>query len=107
MVTSARSLKVKRTQSMSPAGAMLSFNYYLAHYSNSSSDDFLRVKVEGATTNTVFEELGAASVQGAAWQPFSVDVSGFAGQTVTLLIEAADAGSGSLIEAAIDDVMVQ
>jgi hypothetical protein len=38
----------------------LSFSYYLAHGSNASSADFLRVRVLGTTTTTVFEELGAA-----------------------------------------------
>ncbi|MCP4590767.1 MAG: aminopeptidase, partial [bacterium] len=39
-----------------PSGGSLtlSFQYYLAHYSNGSSDDFLRVKVVGSTTTTVF-----------------------------------------------------
>jgi hypothetical protein len=85
----------------------LSFKYYLAHYSNATSDDFLRVKVVGSTTSTVFEELGAGNTDGAAWETFSGSLNAFAGQTVYLLIEAADAGSGSLIEAAIDDVLVE
>jgi len=84
----------------------LSFYYYLAHYSNSGSDDFLRVKVVGSTTQTVFQELGAADNDNAVWDYFSTSLNSFAGQTVYLLIEAADAGSGSLVEAAVDDVLV-
>jgi aminopeptidase S len=85
----------------------LSFQYYLAHYANGSSDDFLRVKVVGSTTTTVLEELGAANTDGAAWDYFEADISAYAGQTVYLLIEAADGGAGSLIEAAIDDVLIE
>ncbi len=84
----------------------LSFNYYLAHYSNSSSDDYLRVKVVGSSTQTILEVLGTASIKGAAWQSAEASLNAFAGQTVYLLVEAADAGSGSLIEAAIDDVLI-
>ena len=92
-----------------PAGGTitLSFYYYLAHYSNSSSDDFLRVKVVGSTTQLVFEELGAGNTDGAAWDYHSADISSFAGQNIYVLIEAADAGGGSLVEAGIDDVLIE
>ncbi len=91
-----------------PSGGSLtlSFQYYLSHYSNGGSDDFLRVKVVGSTTTTVFEELAAGDYDEAAWAEFSTSLDAFAGQTVYLLIEAADAGSGSLIEAAVDDVQI-
>lgn len=84
----------------------LSFSYYLAHANNSSSADFLRVKVVGATTATVLEELGAANDDDAAWATFSGNVSSFAGQTVRILVEAADASTASLVEAAVDDVRI-
>jgi hypothetical protein len=91
-----------------PAGANLnlSFQYYLAHGSNSSSADFLRVKVIGTTSITVFEKLGGAVNQNGAWASASVSLNAHAGQTIRLLIEAADASSGSLVEAGIDDVKV-
>ncbi len=84
----------------------LSFYYYLAHYNNSSSEDYLRVKIVGNTTTTVFEELGAAAVDDAQWDGFTTDLNSFAGQVIYLLIEAADNGAGSLVEAAIDDVEI-
>ncbi len=84
----------------------LSFYYYLSHLSNSGSDDFLRVKVVGSTTQTVFEELGSADNDAAAWAYYSTSLNSFAGQTVYLLIEAADAGTASLVEAAVDDVSI-
>lgn len=91
-----------------PAGASvtLSFSYYLAHTSNSSTADYLRVKVAGTTTALVLEELGAANDDDGAWTSFTTDISTFAGQTVHLLVEAADGGNGSIVEAGIDDVMV-
>jgi len=35
-----------------------------------------------------------------------VDISAFAGQTVRIVVEAADASGASLVEAAVDDVVV-
>jgi hypothetical protein len=91
-----------------PAGQItLSLSYYMAHLSNSSSADFLRVRVVGATTQTVLEELGAPNNDGAAWQSAEIDISAFAGQTVRILIEAADASTASLVEAAVDDVIIE
>ncbi len=84
----------------------LSFSYYLAHGSNSSSADFFRVKVVGATTTTVFEKLGAAADVDAAWTTASASLSAFAGQTIQILIEAADASTASLVEAAVDDLKI-
>jgi hypothetical protein len=84
----------------------LSFSYYLAHGTNSSTADFLRVFVVGSTTTQVFEELGAANDDDAAWATASVNVSAFAGQTVRIRIEAADASTASLVEAGIDDVVI-
>ncbi|MEA2559798.1 MAG: hypothetical protein QOH06_1302 [Acidobacteriota bacterium] len=84
----------------------LSFSYYLAHSSNSSTADFLRVQVVGATTTQVLEELGAATSDNAVWATFSANISAFAGQTVRILILAADASTASLVEAGIDDVRI-
>ena len=84
----------------------LSFSYYLAHGSNSSNADFLRVRVVGATTTTVFERLGAAVNANGAWASANVGLNAFAGQSVRILIEAADASGASLVEAGIDDVRV-
>ena len=84
----------------------LSFQYYLAHGSNSSSADFFRVSVVGATTTTVFQSLGAATNRNGAWTPASASLNAFAGQTVRILIEAADASTASLVEAGVDDVRI-
>ncbi len=84
----------------------LTFSYYMAHLNNSSSADFLRVSIVGATTTQVFQEVGAATNDAAAWASTSANISAFAGQTVRILIEAADASTASLVEAAIDDVRI-
>ena len=84
----------------------LSFSYYLAHGSNSSSADFFRVRVVGTTTATVFESLGAATNRNGAWTAASASLNAFAGQSVRILIEAADASTASLVEAGVDDVRI-
>ncbi len=86
----------------------LSFSYYLAHGTNSSSADHLRVRVKaGTTTSTVFEELGAANNDNGAWASTTVSLNAFAGQNVQIVVEAADASGASLVEAAIDNVLVK
>jgi hypothetical protein len=91
-----------------PAGGTqrLGFSYYLAHGSNATSADFFRVRVIGSTTATVLNVGGAAVDRDAAWTAASVDISAFAGQTVRIQIEAADASTASLVEAAVDDVRI-
>ena len=84
----------------------LSFSYYLAHGTNATNADFLRVSVVGSTTSVVFQRLGAAADLDGAWASASASLNGFAGQTVRLVIEAADAATASLVEAGIDDVRI-
>jgi len=85
----------------------LSFQYYLAHSSNSSTADFFRAFVVSGTTSTqVFQSLGAASSRNGAWTPVSVSLNAFAGQTIRIRFEAADASTASLVEAGVDDVRV-
>jgi hypothetical protein len=84
----------------------LTFNQYLAHGSNATSADFLRVSVVGTTTSVVFQRIGSATDVDGAWVAASANISAFAGQTIRLLIEAADAGTASLVEAGIDDVRI-
>jgi hypothetical protein len=84
----------------------LSFSYYFAHLNNSSNADYLRVFVVGSTTSQFFQELGAATDDDAVWATSSVNISSFAGQTVRIRIDAADASTASLVEAAVDDVRI-
>ena len=66
----------------------------------------LRVSVVGTTTSVVFQRIGAAANLNGAWAAASANLTPFAGQTIRLLIEAADAGTASLVEAGIDDVRI-
>ena len=84
----------------------LTFNYYLAHTTNSSSADFLRITAVGSSSQVLFEELGAANNDDGVWDLASVNLNAFAGQTIYLLVEAADAAGGSIVEAGIDDVAI-
>ena len=84
----------------------LSFSQYLAHGSNATNADFLRVSVVGTTTSVVFQRLGSATDVDGAWVTSTASLNAFAGQTIRLLIEAADAGTASLVEAGIDDVRI-
>ena len=73
---------------------------------NSSSADYLRVRIVGTTTTLVLEELGAANDDDAAWATATVNLNSYAGQSIRILVEAADASGASLVEAAIDDVRI-
>ena len=84
----------------------LTFDYYMAHTSNSSSADFFRVSILGNSTQVLLEELGAANNDDGAWQQADIDISAFAGQDIRLLIEAADAANGSIVEAAVDTLSI-
>jgi hypothetical protein len=85
----------------------LSFSWYLAHLNNAGNTDFFRVSVvhNGGTTQ-VFEQLGAATNRSGAWATRSANLSAYAGQSVRILISAADAGTGSLVEAGVDNVQI-
>jgi hypothetical protein len=84
----------------------LSFSYYLAHGSNSSTADFFQARVVGTANSVVFQSLGAAANRNGAWTTASVSLTAFAGQTVRLVFEAADASGASLVEAGVDNVTV-
>jgi len=54
----------------------------------------------------VLQELGSTVNDNAVWVTQSVDISAFAGQSVRILISAADNAGGSLVEAGVDDVVI-
>ncbi|GIG59939.1 hypothetical protein Lfu02_43110 [Longispora fulva] len=92
-----------------PAGGnyTLTFACYLAHLNNASSADYLRVRVlHAGGTATVFTRTGSATQVTAAWSTQTVDLSAYAGQSIRLVVEAADTDPGSLIEAGVDDVRI-
>ncbi|MEV4638417.1 M28 family peptidase [Actinoplanes sp. NPDC049548] len=91
-----------------PSGASsLSFSWYLAHLNNATSADYFRVQViSGTSATTVFSQAGAAADRAASWQKATVSLAAYAGQTIRLQVEAADAGTASLVEAAVDDIVI-
>ncbi|MFR9776072.1 M14 family metallopeptidase [Micromonospora sp. MS34] len=103
-VTSARSPAV----ALPSSGTLtLSLAWYLAHGSNSSSADYFRVSVihNGGTT-TLLNQAGAATDRDGAWSMSNLDLTPYAGQSVRIQVEAADAAGASLVEAAVDNVTI-
>ena len=86
--------------------ATLKFSYYLAHTSNSSADDYLRVSIIGEGSTLLFEERGAAEDDDGVWESIEIPIDGFIGQDVRILLAASDAANGSIVEAAIDDLSI-
>ena len=85
----------------------LSAQWYLAHLNNATSADLFRISVvSGTTTTQVFQQLGSAANRAGAWGTASVNLTPFAGQSVRILIQAADAGTASLVEAGVDDLRI-
>jgi murein tripeptide amidase MpaA len=87
----------------SSSGWKLTFSYTFAHNALATSADYLRVSVDG---DVVFSQSGVAANRNATWTAVSIDLDAYAGQTVRIVIQAADGGSDSLVEAAIDDIRV-
>ena len=90
------------------AGQRLTFAWTFAHGASATADDEFRVQLitAGGAVATVFVVKGAAVDRDAAWRTASVALDRWAGQTVKLRFIARDAGGGSLVEAAFDDVRV-
>ncbi|MEE9396224.1 MAG: Ig domain-containing protein [Methylococcales bacterium] len=85
----------------------LSFSYFFAHLTNTNNDDYLRVTVIGENeTMVAFEKRGNSSVVEVDWKTKNIDIGRFTGQTIQILVEVADSGSPSLVEAGIDNIVV-
>ncbi len=86
----------------------LTFRYYFAHSSNSSSADAFRAYVETADgeRTLVREELGAANTDLPTWTGVTFSMAPWAGQTVRIVFAAQDRGVASTVEAAVDDVRI-
>jgi hypothetical protein len=91
-----------------PTGALtLRFRFFFAHLNNATSADYFRIRVvANGQVRTVFAQGGAASNRAGAWGAREVNLSSYAGQTIQLRVDAADAGSASLIEAGLDNVTI-
>jgi len=62
--------------------------------------------VHNGGTTVVFSRAGAAVDLDAVWSTASANLTPYAGQSVRILVEAADASGASLVEAAVDDVRI-
>ncbi|MCO1582601.1 S8 family serine peptidase [Crossiella sp. SN42] len=92
-----------------PAGGRitLSCQYFLGHLANSAGADHLRIRVlAGDSGSVVFEQKTGTAGTAASWQSAKADLSSFAGKTIRVVVEAADAAGGSLIEAGVDDLRI-
>ena len=107
-VTSIRSRRIALPADPAEFGN-LTFRYYLAHRSNSTNSDWLRVIVEAEdeTQTVVLEEIGAPDDDDAAWAHASVSLADWAGQRIRLIVAARDGGWKSLVEAAVDDIRIR
>jgi carboxypeptidase T len=85
----------------------LSLSWYLSHLNNSSSADYFRVSIEHAGgTTVVVNQTGASTNRAASWTTSTVNLTPYAGQTIRIVVAAADEAGGSLVEAAVDNVRV-
>jgi hypothetical protein len=103
-LTTVRSAPIAISGSFS--AVTLNFYSYFAHAANASNADYFRVKVIGSTTATIFEQTGDRSDVDAVWEPHSVDLTAFKGQTIRLQIECADAARESLVECGLDSLSI-
>jgi hypothetical protein len=91
-------------------GIQLTFRFYLGHIDTASSADYFRVRVVGTSGSpvTVFQWPASASNTAGSWRTQSVNLTRFAGQTITLRFEAADSvtNGGTVIEAGFDEVRI-
>jgi hypothetical protein len=86
----------------------LSFEYSFAYLDNATGDDYFQVAIVSAgTTDILFTDHAHNANQSSQWLFKTLDLSAYAGQTIQIQFEAADADTGSLIEAAVDDVIVE
>ncbi|HYO43704.1 MAG TPA: M14 family metallopeptidase [Candidatus Limnocylindrales bacterium] len=87
----------------------LTLRYVFAHDAAATPEDAFRVLVEAedGTLTPVIEVLGKAVDRDATWASASASVGAWAGQTIHLVVQAADGGVGNLVEAAVDDVRIR
>jgi glucose/arabinose dehydrogenase len=93
-----------------PAGGLITlrFRYFVGFLANATSQDFFRIRVAPANgvVQTIFTRSGTGSNVSGVWVVQSVNISQYAGQTVRLRVEAGDIGSGSIVEAGVDDLVI-
>ena len=86
---------------------LLNFSYYLANASGGGSD-YLNVTLSSAFSgdDLLLDVRGKSRDVDAFWQDAAIDITAYAGEVVTLHVEAADFGSPNVLEAAIDELYI-
>jgi len=89
-------------------GQRLTFRWLFAHAAGSSGADHVRAIVEAqdGTRSVAWERVGRAAAVAGSWGSASVSLDAWAGTRVRILFEAADGGTGTTVEAGVDDVRV-
>jgi hypothetical protein len=64
------------------------------------------VREANGTMTLLFGRNGAAVNLNGAWAGATASLNAFAGRTIQLVVQAADASTASLVEAGIDDVRI-
>lgn len=96
-----------------PAGrtTTLTFQFYLGYINTATSADYFRVRAVGSDgiPVTVFQFSASPGNTGSVWRGQTINLSRFAGQTITLRFEAADSRSNgeTVIEAGLDQVLLR
>jgi len=90
-----------------PLASTLIFVVMIEVIGGNSTREFRAFVVVGSTPTQVFQSLGAAVNRNGAWTAVSnVSLNAYAGQTIRIRFDAADASTASLVEAGVDDVKI-
>jgi hypothetical protein len=65
------------------------------------------IEDENGDRKQVFSRFGSSKTVSGGWHPAKVSLDPWAGQKIRIVIQAADGGSNSTVEALIDDVRVE
>jgi|GEM_PF-3507112 len=93
---------------VAPSAQTLTFDYYFTHLQNATRDDYLIVEIVPANRPavTLLEERGNGTSRANTWTSATFDVSEFQGQNFVIRVRAGDEGSGSLVEAGLDNLQI-
>ncbi|MGH1492320.1 MAG: putative Ig domain-containing protein [Acidimicrobiales bacterium] len=100
---------IRSPQLTLPADATaVTFQHYFAYLDNATDADFFTTTIIDQNGNRTigYSQEGSSSLKPANWAEASFDATPWAGQTIRIEFAAADNGSASLIEAAVDDLTI-
>ena len=86
----------------------LSLNYFFANDVNADPDDQFTISIIGESDSEVLlQENGFSVDRAGVWTPFEIDLSEYRGEKINLKVEAQDVEQDSLIEAGLDDILIE